>query len=826
MDGVVARLFRWIIHALRPRVLFSLALLLVALGSVAHGLADVIRELDAGLLLTIATLGALAGWMMATIRLSGWLAGILAPSLGAAVVLVRVGRLEGKLVAIVWALVGLVGEIWHWLLGEGWRMENGGWRLAGPPPDWRAISQILTELWVDISTLLDRGREWVLGLVGGHPAFDPVATALLWSLAIWAVAVWAGWTVRRRHQPLQGIAPAGALLVATFSYTGTKLTALLTLLGTTLLLMAVVRQDARERHWQAIGIDFSPDIWKDLAVTVTLLSLALVVMAALTPSISVRKIVDFAQQLIEEQEEETELVAKSLGLETQPNPEKRASSEVRTNGMPRFHAISVRPQLSRQVVMMIRTSDLLRHDLRESRLARMDRDLSGLSEPPWRYYWRSTIYDHYTGHGWATSQTKMVEYDAGEPVISKDAPFHRVLRQEVEVTGDLDEMLHVAGTLVTADQDFSVAWRSYEDAFGTSTQATAYRADSLVPVVSEEQLRSAGSDYPEWVLDRYLALPDQIPDRVLALARDLTATEPTPYDRALAIESYLRTFSYTLDVPSPPFYRDVADYFLFDLQRGHCDYYATAMAVLARAAGLPARLVLGYAVGTYDADNVRYLVTEADAHAWVEVYFPEYGWVEFEPTAGRPPIERSAETLPIEWPEPEEPLELAATERSGVARFWWLGVLGALAAATLVGISWWATDAWRLRLLTPVAAMATLYHRLEHHGRRLAVPMREGDTPYEFATSFAEHVANLARGRYWDTALAPAVQEAQQLVSLYVQASYTPRPPNIDDQRQAIQTWRWLHWRLWVAWALRRWWRSPLRRFVRTLNASGLAYRR
>jgi len=422
---------------------------------------------------------------------------------------------------------------------------------------------------------------------------------------------------------------------------------------------------------------------------------------------------------------------------------------------------------------------------------------------------------------------KQVEYEAGEPAISKDRPFHRVLRQEVEVIGDLDEMLHVAGNLVTADQDFSVAWRSYEDAFGTSTQATAYRADSLVPVVSEEQLRSAGSDYPEWVQDRYLALPDQVPDRVLALARDLTATEPTPYDRALAIESYLRTFAYTLDVPSPPFYRDVADYFLFDLQRGHCDYYATAMAVLARAAGLPARLVLGYAGGTYDADNVRYLVTEADAHAWVEVYFPEYGWVEFEPTAGRPPIERSAESLPIEWSEPEEPLELAATERGWVAQFWWLGVLGALAVATLVGIVWWATDAWRLRLLTPVAAMATLYHRLEGHGRRLAVPMREGDTPYEFATSFAEHFANLARGRYWwDTALAPAIQEARQLVSLYVQASYTPRPPNTDDQRQAIQTWRWLCRRLWVAWALQRWWRSPLRRFVRTLNASELAYRR
>jgi len=413
----------------------------------------------------------------------------------------------------------------------------------------------------------------------------------------------------------------------------------------------------------------------------------------------------------------------------------------------------------------------------------------------------------------------MAEYEAGEPVVSEDMPFHRVMRQEVQVVGDpstssghrLDEMLHVAGTLVTADQGFSVAWRSHQDAFAASSEAFTYRADSLLPVISEEQLRSAGSDYPEWVKDRYLALPDQVPDRVLALARDLTATEPTPYDRALAIESYLRTFSYTLDVPSPPFSRDAADYFLFDLQRGHCDYYATTMAVLARAAGLPARLVVGYAGGTYDADNVRYLVTQADAHAWIEVYFPEYGWVEFEPTAGRPPIERQAESLPIEWPAPGEPLEPTMMKQSRAAQLGWLEMLGALAAVLLIGIVWWAADIWRLRLLTPVAAVATLYRRLQHHGRRLGMPMREGDTPYEFAASFAEHLANLAQGRHgWDTTLAPAVQEAQRLVSLYVQASYTPRPPNTDDQRRVIQTWQWLHRRLWVAWVLQRWWRSPL----------------
>lgn len=814
MDTGMGRQSRWITLGLEPRTLLLLALLLAALGSVAHGLAKVIRDLDTELLLTVATLGALAGWMMAAIRLPGWLAGILASLLGAEVALVRVGRLGRKLIAMVWALANLVWEIWRWLL-------SGGWRPAGPPPNWIAVSQTLTELWSAVSTLLHREHKWIWALVAGHPTFDPVATALLWSLAMWAVAVWAGWAVRR-HQPLRGMAPAGALLVATLAYTGAKPTVLLTLLGTTLLLMAMVQHDARERRWQAIRVDFSSDLWMDLMVAVALLSLALVATAALTPSISVQKIVEVVQQLSAEKEDETKSVAQSLGLEAQPNPEKKAPSGVRTTGMPRLHMISYSPNLSRQVVMVIRTSDL-GLDLDTSRIAPVDRRMLDLEEePPWRYYWRSIIYDRYTGRGWTTSQTKMVKYAAGEPATSKDMPSHRVLRQKIQVIGDLDEMLHVAGTLVTADQDFSVAWRSPEDAFGASIKATTYRADSLAPVASEEQLRSAGSDYPEWIRERYLALPDQVPDRVLALARDLTATEPTPYDQAVAIESYLRTFSYTLDVHLPPPDRDAADYFLFDLKQGHCDYFATAMAVLARAAGLPARLVMGYASGTYDANSARFIVTKADAHAWVEVYFPGYGWVEFEPTASRPPIERPAESGPMEWPEPEEPLgpqEPPSAMGSRVAQFLRMGVLGSLAVAALVGIVWSVADGWRLRLITPAATVATLYRRLQRHGRRLGVPMREGDTPYEFATSFAKHFAALARRKYWwDTALAPAIQEAQQLVSLYVQASYTPRPPNTDDQRQAIQTWRWLRRRLWVAWVLQRWWGSSLRRFIGTFG--------
>ena len=769
---LLTRPLGWTIRKIGPWTLLFLALLLVVLSSMAHGLANVVRGLDTWLLLTMAVMGLLIGWAMGAPSLPGWLAGLLASVMGTIVVFLRIGQLGGRITALLQALADLGRETWRWLLGS-------------PSPDWILVPLALVELWTDVATLLNRAREWVLALMTGDPFYDPVATALVWSLLAWAVAVWAGWMVRRHNRPLWGVAPASALLLTALSYTGASPHTLPPLLGATLLLIILSRHYSRERRWQTVATDFSREVRRDLMVWGVLLSLALMTTAALAPSFSVRDIVEFVRRWTAGQAGQTEQITASLGLERQLGREATMFDGVRAAGLPRRHLIGSGSELSRRVVMVIRTDD---------------------PSPP-RYYWRSITYDHYNGFGWYTGNLQTLAYEAGQPVVSTEEwPAHRIVRQEIEVVGDLGKplLVTVAGALLTADQDFSVAWRSPEDVFAASIEASAYRADSLIPIASEEQLRSAGSNYSEWVRNRYLHLPDWVPDRVLALARDLTATEPTPYDRALAIETYLRTFPYTLDVPLPPPDRDVVDYFLFDLQRGYCDYYATAMVVLARAAGLPARLVIGYFSGTYDADQSCYIVTEADAHAWVEVYFPGSGWVEFEPTGGRPPMDRSAEPAPIEWPEPEESLMPASTKQTRLGQSWWLGILGGLASLALAGVVWSVADLWRLRLLTPTAAVATLYRRLQRHGQRLDVPMREGDTPYEFAASFVRRVADLARGRYWNIALPPAAREAQWLVDLHVRASYAPYPPNTDDRRQAIQTWRRLRRRLWASWVRQR----------------------
>jgi transglutaminase-like putative cysteine protease len=162
-----------------------------------------------------------------------------------------------------------------------------------------------------------------------------------------------------------------------------------------------------------------------------------------------------------------------------------------------------------------------------------------------------------------------------------------------------------------------------------------YDAISDVAVPPPEQLRAAPTDYPPAMREIYLQLPP-IDPRVAELARQLTINLDNPYDKAREIERYLRTrFGYTLEMPSEP-HADPVAYFLFERRRGHCEYFAASMTVLMRAVGIPARMVNGFLTGEYNEIGANYIVRAQDAHTWVEVYFPDVGWVEFDPTPPDP----------------------------------------------------------------------------------------------------------------------------------------------------------------------------------------------
>jgi hypothetical protein len=198
------------------------------------------------------------------------------------------------------------------------------------------------------------------------------------------------------------------------------------------------------------------------------------------------------------------------------------------------------------------------------------------------------------------------------------------------------------------------------------------------------------------------------------------------------------------------------------------------------------------------------VVTAANAHSWVEIYFPVYGWIEFEPTAGLAALERPLETAPVELRAPVPPLTPASDTQPSPWRWvvWSLG--GVLALLAVGGLTWWAADGWRLRRQSPADAVATLYDRLYHYGPRLEVTVVASTTPYEFAGALAERMDRLISDRRWRVDSVAFSQHVRSLTDLYVRAFYSPHPVSPAELHQAIATWGRLRRQMWLAWIVRR----------------------
>jgi protein-glutamine gamma-glutamyltransferase len=157
-----------------------------------------------------------------------------------------------------------------------------------------------------------------------------------------------------------------------------------------------------------------------------------------------------------------------------------------------------------------------------------------------------------------------------------------------------------------------------------------YEAESRLATIDSDELRVAANTLPRGI-DEYLKLPP-LDIRILKLAEKITASAPSNYDKAVALEQYLSThFGYTLEMPrSLP--QDPLANFLFERKRGHCEYFASSMAVMLRSVGVPSRMVTGFRGGEFNDLTGQYVVRASDAHSWVEAYFPGSGWVSFDPT--------------------------------------------------------------------------------------------------------------------------------------------------------------------------------------------------
>lgn len=289
------------------------------------------------------------------------------------------------------------------------------------------------------------------------------------------------------------------------------------------------------------------------------------------------------------------------------------------------------------------------------------------------YYWRASAYDVFTGTGWSQSDEAIVPRDAGQGLLTEtlEAPTTEG-RRTVGFTVVPEEKYRNRQLLspsdpVTVDQDVSLrlagvgGWFSSIslDAGSMSYTATALvrtTGDDEAAAITENKLRAAGTDYPTAVL-RYTAQPDGVvgPNSLIFLAETKASLErDTPYDLALALERRLKdpdVFKYRTDVSRVECKGSSVVECFIDVRQGFCTWYASTMAGLLRHEGIPARLVQGFLPGELVSSGTR-VIRFSDAHAWVEVYFPGYGWVPFDPTGSVAQLEPLPRGEPIPIPSP------------------------------------------------------------------------------------------------------------------------------------------------------------------------------
>ncbi len=251
-------------------------------------------------------------------------------------------------------------------------------------------------------------------------------------------------------------------------------------------------------------------------------------------------------------------------------------------------------------------------------------------------YWRTGVYDRFTGGSWVrTGQATRYEEGglpaAGGPRAELVQTYEVVSDDEVRTMPAVNQPVEVIGEASAVAAVTRQGTLQPRTAF---IEGDAYRVRSQVPDATPDQLRRAGTDYPDGLAEQYTQLPSSTSAEFRAVTANVTEGADTPYDAAERVESYLEdTKEYSTDIRRPG--GNIANNFLLEMDAGYCTYFATTMVAMLRSEGIPARVATGYTPGERVGDD-EYLVRGLDSHVWVEVYFPDQGWVRFDPTPAEP----------------------------------------------------------------------------------------------------------------------------------------------------------------------------------------------
>ena len=648
---------------------------------------------------------------------------------------------------------------------------------------------------------IQRNVTWNIALFSGAPSADNLIFVTQLSFLAWWIGHFAIWSLIRHQRVLHAVIPAGIGLLVNTYYSPANLTGYLVLYLLAVLMLAIRVELARnEAAWQALRIRYAPDMYLDFLRSGFIFAVAVIALAWFMPGVA------------------NETVMERLGRPFEQPWKRLESTWQRMYRSLNYRAPAV------QVTSYGRTMSF------GGPVNLTDRPIF-LGTTAERTYWRAAIFDNYTGTGWENTDADVLIVDRNLPLPEPPYSTTRTITttiQSLEAKQDVifgPPQISRVSLLLNADHT-----RLTDDrrliTVSMLRSRIAYSRDSTYQVVSRvsdapiEALRVDLTDYPLWIEERFLQLPDNFPGRVRSLARRITAPFDNPFDKATAIEAELRKYKYNQNIAAPPAGADGVEYFLFGIREGYCDYYASAMAVMLRSVGIPTRIVTGYTPGqTIETPNPdpwarhTFRVLEQNAHAWVEVFFPTFGWIAFEPTASESllmrPTARGPETAgsasgPLGSDRPDEMDDLLMDRgRPGgigglpvdppvvrwLRRHWiTLTVVTGLLALTACAVVWSRRE--RRVFFSAADLIGRLFGLLETWANRLNIPWPVSHTPLEHAAAFSG-------------ALPEAGQPVARITDVFVAQRYGRQEPSADTLSRSADDWRSLEVVFWKGWAKR-----------------------
>lgn len=602
-----------------------------------------------------------------------------------------------------------------------------------------------------ILELLGRQFEWLQKAFTGGTSRDGIIFVIQTTAVFWLLGYLAAWYTFRRAHVWRVVIPTGIVLLSVvYYYNGPRplllYLAIYTLLA--LLFVAITHVMAEEREWRVASVRFDRGIQFDFLRAGLVAALLALLLAWSLPGMKAN----------------TSISAAMAGA----GGPWRAFQDTWTRLFSSLRSYGAGTSDPYQDTLVLGGPRTVGNTL--------IMDVQVAKELPYGVYWQAIAYDSYQDGSWRATESdaeELVHYPDDGPL---DVPFsmsRTVITQTVTNYLPNSSFLYAAPEVISSDRQMLVDATYDPDGRTLITslrsrfilrQGDQYQVTSRVSLADAGSLRAAPTTYPQWVQDRYLQLPDTITPQTISLAEELTADLANPYDKAIAVRNYLRAnIDYNDQIAAAPEGVDPVHYTLFDLKEAYCTYYASAMAVMLRSQGIPTRIISGYALGEYDEAQQSYRVRAVNAHSWVEVYFPDYGWIHFEPTQTIPVAERpssaggdlSSAVNEALAPDPQSllpPEEFLDNERAD-------GLLGGLDQESANQGALGGVGVWQIAvgLLLLALAGGTVFAGLRYNRRVegdvdrsyirlgewagwLGIPWRTTQTPYEQADSLVAMV--------------------------------------------------------------------------------------